>query len=137
MCTISAFLTRKANFERLFVTGVVTSPNYPGYYSFDLNKTYVIQVEQGHVLSIHFTAFDVQDDSPCIDFLTITDGNGEELMEASCGDNLPADLTSTSNVVKLLFHTDEYYSTRSGWSLNWTAVTPGEKPDCMVLKKMG
>ena len=120
-------MAREANFERLFVTGVVTSPNYPGYYSYNLNKTYVIQVEQGHVLSIHFTAFDVYDSSPCIDYLTITDGNGPSLMEASCGDNLPANLTSTSNVVKLLFHTNEYEYTRSGWSFNWTAVTPGDK----------
>ena len=87
----------------------------------------MIQVEQGHVLSIHFTAFDVYDSSPCVDFLTITDGNGTSLMDKHCGDNLPADLISESNVVKLLFHSDDDYYTRSGWSLNWTAVTPGDK----------
>ena len=31
------------------------------------------------------------------------------------------------NVVKLLFHSDDDFYTRSGWSLNWTAVTPGDK----------
>ena len=89
-------------------------------------RTYVIQVEQGHILSIHFTAFDVEDRSSCVDFLSITDGNGTSLMDKHCGDNLPADLTSTSNVVKLLFHSDDEY-TRSGWSLNWMAVTADDK----------
>ena len=131
--TRSTLLTREAHFERLFVTGNVTSPNYPGYYPFDHDKTYIIQVEQEHVLSIHFNAFDVSFDAghnfyeDCADFLSITDGDGTSLLDKYCsGTNLPADLTSTSNMVKILFHTNHEF-TKSGWSLYWTAVKPGEQ----------
>ena len=86
----------------------------------------MIQVEQGLILSLQFTAFDTEPCSNlCCDHLTITDGDGTILMEKSCGITLPADITSTSNIVKLVFSTDSS-ATRSGWSVSWSAVTPGE-----------
>ena len=60
------------------------------------------------------------------DHLTIMDGDGTTLMEKSCGSSLPAAITSRSNNVKLMFITDRS-DIESGWSLNWTAVTPGFK----------
>merc|ERR1712025_1562392 len=101
---------------------------------------------EGLILSLHFTAFDIEDgdeDSDCYDHLTITDGtitirnetirnetirtiiDGPTLMEKSCGNSLPANITSTTNIVKLVFKTD-YSGTRPGWSVSWSAVTPGE-----------
>ena len=93
------------------------------------------------VLSLHFTGFNIQweydydyTDHPhnvvkfvaCkYDHLTITDGDGTTLMEKKCGEVLPADITSRSNIVNLLFITDSSYAD-SGWSVSWTAVTPGE-----------
>ena len=114
----------------------------------------MIQVEQGLILSLQFTAFDIEepgydydydtyeyDDSlTCYDHLTITDGDGTTLMEKSCGStsdgniligdqsigsSLPANITSTSNIVKLVFSTSSS-TTRPGWSISWMAVTPGE-----------
>ena len=126
--------------ETLF-TGVVTSPNFPGNYPYNLEKTETIQVEQGQILSLRFTAFAIEPHSTCIfDHLTITDGDGTTLMEKSCGtvsdgniliggqsigSSLPAAILSTSNVVNLVFTTDGG-DTRSGWSVSWIAVTPGE-----------
>ena len=79
------------------------------------------------ILSLQFTAFDIEADSTCdYDHLTITDGDGTTLMEKSCGTPLPADITSTSNIVKLVFITN-CCAERSGWSVSWSAVTPGEK----------
>ena len=122
--------------------GIVTSPNYPGNYS-DIWKTETIEVEEGLILSLHFTAFDIQSQSSngrCLDYLTITDGDGTTLMERSCGSSsvgdlvigdqsmgssLPPNVTSTSNIVKLVFSTNGL-NTRSGWSVSWGAVTPGE-----------
>ena len=79
------------------------------------------------ILSLQFTAFDIEADSTCgYDHLTITDGDGTTLMEKSCGSTLPSDITSTSNIVKLVFITDSS-DTRPGWSVSWSAVTPGEK----------
>ena len=102
-------------------------------------------MEQGLVLSLQFTAFDIEADSTCdYDHLTITDGDGTTLMEKSCGStllppygvlvgnnvigtSLPANIISKSNVVRLLFITDQVDKGRSGWSVSWSAVTPGER----------
>ena len=72
------------------------------------------------------------------DHLTITDGDGTTLMQKSCGslssksiviggllvEGLPADITSRTNFVKLDFKTDDSVE-KSGWSVSWTALTPG------------
>ena len=84
----------------------------------------MIEVEQGLILSLTFSAFDIHSSGSCNDHLTITDGDGTTLMEKSCGSSLPAAITTRTNIVKLVFSTD-WTGTRTGWSLNWTAVTPG------------
>ena len=88
----------------------------------------MIQVEQSLVIFLQFTAFDIEvGGSSCpYDHLTITDGDGTTLMEKSCGSILPADIISTSNIVKLLFSSDDWNGFYSGWSVSWRAVTPGE-----------
>ena len=114
--------------QTLLAKGVVTSPNYPDNYPNRLEKTETIQVEQGLIISLQFTAFDIYTwGSTCAndDHLTITDGDGTTVMEKSCGTTVSADTRSTSNIVKLVFITDSGLS-RSGWSVNWSAVTPGE-----------
>ena len=122
----------------------MTSPNHPGTYPDNLEKTETIQVEQGLTISLEFTAFDIQYAEYCgdcsCDHLTITDGDGTTLMEKSCGgstfDNvviggqiigssLPPTITSRTNIVNLMFSTDDY-GTRTGWSVSWSAVSPGE-----------
>ena len=88
----------------------------------------MIQVEQGLVISLEFIAFDIEYESTCSwDHLTIMDGDGTTLMEKSCNFNcmLPTTITSTSNVINLVFSTDWYDGGNSGWSVSWIAVTPG------------
>merc|ERR1719150_3583622 len=46
-------------------------------------------------------------------------------MEKTCGSSLPTAVTSTSNIVEVFFHTDNYDDSNSGWRLAWRAVTPG------------
>ena len=70
-------------------------------------------------MSIHFTVF-----ATAGDYLSITDGDGTTLMGRTKGYSKPANITSKTNVVKLLFTTNEDHS-RTGWSVNWSAVTPG------------
>ena len=120
---------------------MVTSPNYPGNYPNNLEKTDTIQVEQGLIISLQFTAFDIEaeydydyeeeeydyESFTCPDdHLTITDGDGTTLMEKSCGNSLPAAIRSISNIVKLVFITDDSDTGWTGWSVSWSAVTPGE-----------
>ena len=115
-------------------TGVVTSPNYPNNYPYSLDRTDIIWVEEGLIIAMQFTAFDVEFNSwlsSCDDHVTIKNGDGTSLMEKTCGSSLPAALTSKSNVVKIYFHSNEVNS-YSGWSLTWRAVTPGAKP-CFQL----
>ena len=121
--------------------GVVTSPHHPGNYPKNLEKTETIQVESGKILRLEFTQFSIHvcgDINTCwCDYVKITDGDGTILMDKSCGDStfsiwspasyfLPPIITTRSNVVNIFFFTngnDERY----GWSLSWSAVTPGLK----------
>ena len=124
----------------LKATGVVTSPNHPDLYPDNLDKTQTIEVESGKILRLEFTHFVVQvcgniNSCPC-DYVKITDGDGTTLMDNSCGYSssdpssssyfLPPIITTRSNRVEIFFHTNGRYTT-SGWSLSWSAVTPGEK----------
>ena len=109
----------------LLTAGVVTSPNYPNPYPNNLERTHTIQVAEGLIISLQFSAFKIEYHPTCdYDHLTITDGDGAILMRRRCGTILPNELTSRSNVVKLKFHTDASGG-RAGWSLSWSAVTPG------------
>ena len=134
----------------LKATGVVTSPNfhnnYPdNYYPRHLDKTQTIEVESGKILRLEFTSFavwDCGDVTTCsCDFVKITDGDGTTLMDNSCGYSsvtpsssvyfLPPIITTVSNRVEIFFHTDAIGTmtgwATTGWSLSWSAVTPGEK----------
>ena len=121
-------------------TGVVTSPNYPGRYPDNLNRTETVKVESGKVLRMQFTKTAVWHATGCPkDYVKITDGDGTILMDKSCGYSshsptssayfLPSAITTKTNTVDILFHTDASGS-QDGWSLNWTAVTPGLKHHC-------
>ena len=116
----------------------MTSPNYPSNYPNNLNKTETIEVESGKILRLEFTSFAVWtcgDVNTCsCDFVRITDGDGTTLMDNSCGYLDPSSssyfqppiITTSSNRVEIFFHTDGS-GRQTGWSLSWSAVTPGEK----------
>ena len=120
-----------SSFELIFkVTGIVTSPNHPGNYPGNLDKTEIIEVESGKILRLEFTSFAVYicgGVTTCLcDFVKITDGDGTTLMDNSCGNFLPPIITTRSNRVEIFFHTDGS-DTYSGWSLSWSALTLGER----------
>ena len=117
-------------------TGVLSSPNRPGNYPDFFAKTETIQVKEGLVILLQFTAFNIEPHSNCgLDNLTITDWDGTTLMNNSCGYSdqpswstyfQPPIITTRSNRVEIFFHTDGS-GKDTGWSLSWSAVTPGEK----------
>ena len=91
----------------------------------NLRKLEIIDVEEGLIVAIEFTAFDIGYDSTCyFDYVTIKNGDGTTLMEKTCGSSLPAAVTSISNKVEIYFDTD-FEVSYSGWRLTWRAVTPG------------
>ena len=102
-----------------FRSGNVSSPNYPNKYPDGLEKTELIQVEQGKVLSLEFTAFDIASSKKCKnDYLSIQDADGTVLMGKRCGSNLPAKITSRTNTVYVFFKTNKYKAS-TGWSIFW------------------
>ena len=84
----------------------------------------------------------------CTDHLAIMDGDGTALMRKSCGSlkqgiileasstmgkwnqqngsTLPIVKTSRSNIVSLVFSAMSGSMDWTGWSVSWSAVTPGE-----------
>ena len=121
-------------------TGLITSPNHPDDYPNNHNKTQTLEVESGKILRLEFTHFAVWacgdiNTCPC-DYVKITDGDGTTLMNKSCGFSdrdtswssyfLPPMIWTRSNRVEIFFHTNGA-DTKAGWSLSWSAVTPGEK----------
>ena len=76
-------------------------------------------------LILQFTAFNIESHSNCaFDYLTITEGNGTTLMGKTCGSNLPPNITSATNIVKILFRTNAK-GTGNGWSVRWSSARPG------------
>ena len=99
---------------------MVTSPNYPCNYPNKLNRTTTITAKEGMVVELEFTAFNTYSGS---DTLTILDNDGTVLSKERSGDCLPPKMWSRTNVVHLRFVTDSEV-TSTGWSANWTSVTP-------------
>ena len=97
-------------------------------------------MESEKILRLQFTNFAVDASGNVTtcpgDYVKITDGDGTTLMDNSCGFSsldpseflyfLPPIITAGSNRVEIVFHTDGT-GTSFGWSLNWIAVTPGQK----------
>ena len=75
------------------------------------------------VIILQFTFFHIHTHN-CNDHLKITDGDGTTLVEKACGTNRPNNITSRSNVINMLFTTDGS-NEKAGWSVSWSAVTPG------------
>ena len=76
------------------------------------------------MIRLEFTAFNVVNHGSCAyDHLKIVDGDGTILMDKTCGDALPPVFMSNTHHVDLVFETD-YSVTKSGWAVNWSAVSP-------------
>ena len=110
----------------------MTSPNFPADYPNDLHERKTIEVAKGSVINIHFLDYELESPDQ-VDYLEITDGDGTLLGHFGAAhfvDNSGggggrrkgikiSDLTSVSEIVHVLFHTDESV-TRSGWRLEWS-----------------
>ena len=77
------------------------------------------------MIQLEFAALHIEPHRNCaFDNLAITDGDGTTLLAKTCGSTLPSNITSLTNVVNTLFRTNAN-GTASGWSVSWSAVTPG------------
>merc|ERR1711970_870122 len=115
----------------------MTSPNFPAAYPNDIHERKTIEVAKGSVINIHFTDYELESPDQ-VDYLEVTDGDGTLLGHFGAAhyvDNREggrrkgikiSDLTSVTEVVHVLFHTDDSV-TRSGWRLEWSSAPPEEE----------
>merc|ERR1712032_1143427 len=103
-------------------SGSIQSDNYPKDYPVDQDKTYEISVAAGKTIKMTFAAFSLEAHNRCgWDYLKIEDGNGSTLLDKSCGSVKPATITSKTNKVKVIFHSD-YSVTSNGFKIDWVSV---------------
>ena len=125
--------------ESLTTSGEMVSPGFPSNYHNYIHERKTIKVAKGNVINIHFTDFKLEANYE-VDYVQITDGdgrflalfwtkhnldggnNGSQLGRGSrdnCKDGGLSDVTSFTETVHVLFHTDGS-DTESGWRLEWS-----------------
>ena len=104
--------------ESLPTSGLLQSPNYPSNYNNDLHQQKTIRVAEGNVIDIHFTDFELERPDQ-VDYVELTDGDGTLLGHFASRDHIKNNITSNTETVFVLFHTDGSVTER-GWSLEWS-----------------
>ncbi|TGZ73598.1 hypothetical protein CRM22_001424 [Opisthorchis felineus] len=106
--SLCVFSTQKT--ENIKVTSVPTTIRFDeGGQNGAANedRLYLLTAEQGKVISVDFTIFNIEDTAICSgDYVEIGEGhdpNGNMLWK-KCGHTLPAAVTSKSNTFYILFH---------------------------------
>ncbi|XP_068184525.1 CUB and sushi domain-containing protein 1a [Antennarius striatus] len=101
-------------------TGVLLSPGWPSFYKDSLNCQWVIEAQPDHAVKIHFDRFQTEVN---YDTLEIRDGpsTSSPLIGEYHGTQAPHFLISTSNVLFLLFTTDNSRSA-AGFSIRYESV---------------
>ncbi|XP_070827197.1 CUB and sushi domain-containing protein 1a isoform X2 [Chaetodon trifascialis] len=101
-------------------TGVLLSPGWPSFYKDSLSCQWVIEAQPDHAVKIHFDRFQTEVN---YDTLEIRDGpsTSSPLIGEYHGTQAPHFLISTSNVLFLLFTTDNSRSA-AGFSIRYESV---------------
>ena len=90
-------------------TGVITSPNYPNFYSVRTDCIWTIVRPPGNTIEVSFTDMDLEQSTNCsYDFVEVRDGSylTSPLLGRYCGSIKPALIRSTSNHIRILFRSD-------------------------------
>ncbi|XP_069479703.1 ovochymase-2 [Ambystoma mexicanum] len=93
----------------LFEEGVVQSMNYPDQYSNLASCHWVIQAPAHHIVKLMFQDFELEDCKNCAcDVLRVFSGlaQEEDLLAALCGKDTPPDVISSTNVMRIIFNSD-------------------------------
>jgi len=86
---------------------IIISPNFPAQYPNNTDKDYPLSVNNGYAIELKFTDFKLQPHSSCdYDWVQVMDKDGTELLPRTCGDKIPATVTSNSNQITVKFHSD-------------------------------
>uniref|UniRef100_W5MX16 Cubilin n=1 Tax=Lepisosteus oculatus TaxID=7918 RepID=W5MX16_LEPOC len=112
-------------------SGTVTSPGHPTNYPHGANCTWYITAAPGHIIRLSFTSFNLEYHHECLyDYVDVYD-NGTtatgSLLGRYCGRSVPPSLTSTDNLLTILFVSDASLATE-GFSAGY--VTINATTDC-------
>ena len=96
-------------------TRSISSPNFPENYPIGAYLYYVLEAPKGRKIDILFKYFDIRFEQRCTnDWVVILDSDGSDLLQRSCGDTIPAPITSRTNQATLVFFSNTF-STRQGF----------------------
>ena len=108
--------------ETFPTSGVLTSPNFPLNYPNYLHQRRTIEVPKGSVVNIHFTDFEVESWSRTgPDYVELINGDGTLLRRIHSIEHARGNITSVTETLHVLFHTDHNLAKR-GWSLEWWSM---------------
>ena len=104
------------------VSGMILSPNHPGYYPPLTRCQWIINVPRGNTIKLRFLEFQLEDHPSCFnDFLDIYSGlKSRKVMGRYCGERFPAFLVSSSNAMTITFVSNDKVS-GSGFKLHYTS----------------
>ncbi|KAK3572019.1 hypothetical protein QTP86_022249 [Hemibagrus guttatus] len=106
-------------------TGSFTSPGHPNNYPHGANCSWHIAVAPGNIIRLSFTSFNLEYHTNCdFDYVEVYD-NGTaqtgQLLGRYCGRSVPPSLTSTDNLMTVLFVTDSSTATE-GFAASYVSI---------------
>lgn len=103
-------------------SGLMFSPRYPGYYPPLIRCRWLIKVSSERTIKLRFLEFQLEDHPSCYnDYIEVYDGGtSRTLLGRYCGQRFPEFLQSSSNVMEIIFVSDEKI-TRAGLKLYYTS----------------
>ncbi|XP_064190205.1 cubilin [Anguilla rostrata] len=106
-------------------SGTVTSPGHPTNYPHGANCTWFISVAPGNIIRLSFTSFNLEYHHNCLyDYVEVYDNGTAETgtkLGRYCGRSVPPSLTSTDNLLTILFVSDASLATE-GFSANYVSM---------------
>ncbi|TRY92851.1 hypothetical protein DNTS_015605 [Danionella cerebrum] len=110
-------------------SGEIHSPDFPKPYPKSSDCKYRIELEEGFQITLEFEdTFDIEDhpEVSCpYDFIRVH--AGEKELGPFCGEQAPGKVQTGSNVVSILFHSDDS-GENLGWKLSYTSTGPQCSP---------
>lgn len=106
----------------------IKSPNWPEQYKTNTRCTYLVKARDDHLISLRFDAFDLESHDSCAyDFVELRDGYNGEQLGKFCGNKIPEQVVSTSNMLEIKFVSDSDVN-RNGF----LAALRAERDECKI-----
>ncbi|XP_004860031.1 cubilin [Heterocephalus glaber] len=107
--------------------GVITSPNYPGFYRSLAHCAWLVEAPVGRTITLTFSDFDIETHSACAwDSVTVRNGGSPEspIIGQYCGNSNPRTIQSGSNQLTVIFNSDKSMQSH-GFYATWSTQTLG------------